>query len=65
MSSYCASVGLGNPAVGNAVAPAGVDGLAAGMVAVRVADVAGGGGGSALVVAGGGLAGSGLGLSPW
>jgi hypothetical protein len=60
VSSYCASVGLGNPAVGNAVVPAGLDGadgLPAGMVAVRVADVAAavdGGGGSALVVAGGG-----------
>jgi Insertion element 4 transposase N-terminal/Transposase DDE domain len=58
VSSYCASVGLGNPAVANAVVPAGLGGagaggVPAGMVAVRVADVAGGGGGSALVVAGG------------
>ncbi len=64
MSSYPASVVSGNRAVAGPRAPArrggpvgaGAGGLPAGMVAVRVADVAGGAGGgrSALVVAGAG-----------
>lgn len=57
MSSYRASVICGNSVVAGAQAatgPAGAQGVPAGMVAVRVADVAGGDGGSALVVAGGG-----------